>query len=186
MAAIHSFSEWLNESAKPIPSMNLESGLEIIKGLVNRGFKPKTAAAIAGNMWIESKFNPAIIGQGKDPYVGLIQWGSVGKRKQKLMAKPNWKKTETQLDFIKQEFDTVGAYKQALPSIDSAQTPEKAAEIVSRRYEGTTHGIPLRMQAASQLFDEWSKNNAPEETPKAYFQPGGDEDDSAWGEPVTQ
>jgi hypothetical protein len=42
------------------------------------------------------------------------------------------------------------------------------------------------MQAASQLFDEWSKNNAPEETPKAYFQPGGDEDDSAWGEPVTQ
>lgn len=185
---IQNFKGWLTESAAPVPDTMIEDGLEIVGGLVDRGFDPKVAAAIAGNMWQESKFDPTAKSPGST-YVGLIQWGDYqnqktgpGARKTNLMSKPNWQSIDAQLDYVKAELS--GAYKSIVPAIMSAPTIEKAAEIVTRRYEGTTHAIPTRQGAAAQLYSAWQANTKP----VTAFDPAQVDqavDDTAFGEPQT-
>lgn len=185
---VQNFKGWLNEAAAPVPNTMIEDGLELIDGLVDRGVDPKVAAALVGNMWQESKFNPAIKSTGST-YVGLIQWGDYlgkstgpGARKTNLMSKPNWQSVDTQLDYIKTELE--GTYKNIVPAIANASTIESAAEIVARRYEGTTHAIPIRQGAASQLWTAWQAKAKPD----TVFDPSQVDqavDDAAFGEPQT-
>lgn len=173
---------WLNESAAPIPSGSMQDGLQIVQGLVDRGFEPKVASAIAGNMWQESKFKPTV-SKATAPYIGLVQWGSPGGRKQKLLAKANWHTVDAQLDYVKHEFDTIPTFKSILPTVQAAPTLQKAAEIVARKYEGCADPTnPNRLNAAAQLYAEWNKtqtnfNPAQVDTPI---------DDAAFGEPASQ
>lgn len=185
---VQNFRGWLNESAAPVPTTAIEDGLEIVGGLVDRGFDPKVAAALAGNMWQESKFDPTAKSPGST-YVGLIQWGDYqnkktgpGARKTSLMSKPNWQSIDTQLDYIKAELN--GTYKSIVPAIMSAPTIEKAAEVVTRRYEGTTHAIPTRQGAAAQLYAAWQAKN---KSATAFDPAQVDQavDDTAFGEPST-
>ena len=186
---IQTFKGWLNEALAPVPSTMIEDGLEIVQGLVDRGIDPKVAAALAGNMWQESKFNPAVRPESA-AYVGLIQWGDYlgkkqgpGARKTNLITKPNWKDREVQLDYIKNELD--GAYKSVVSAAMSAPTIQKSAEIVARKYEGCADPTnPNRLNAAAQLYTEWTANNP---DPMAFDPAQADQatDDSAFGEPAT-
>jgi hypothetical protein len=179
---IQNFKGWLNEAAAPIPNTSIEDGLEIVDGLVDRGFDPKVAAAIAGNMWQESKFNPAVR-DASAPYVGLVQWGSPGGRKQKLINKPNWNTLDAQLDYVKHEFDTISAFKSIIPAATSAPTIQKAAEIVARKYEGCADPTnPNRLNSAAQLLTAWQAKNKE----AVAFDPAQVDqavDDTAFGEP---
>lgn len=186
---IQTFTGWLNEAAAPVPSTMIDDGLEIVQGLVDRGIDPKVAAALAGNMWQESKFNPAVRPESA-AYVGLIQWGDYlgkkqgpGARKTNLITKPNWKDREVQLDYIKNELD--GAYKSVVPAVMSAPTIQKAAEIVARKYEGCADPTnPNRLNSAAQLLTAWQAKNKedaafdPEQVDQAV-------DDTVFGEPQT-
>jgi hypothetical protein len=185
---VQNFKGWLNESTAPVPTTSIEDGLEIVQGLVDRGIDAKTAAALAGNMWQESRFDPAVRPESAT-YVGLIQWGDYknqktgpGARKTKLITKPNWKNRDVQLDYLKTELD--GTYKGVANQIINAPTIQKAAEIVALKYEGTKSEIPTRVNAATQLYTAWQAKN-----PKApAFDPAQIDqatDDSAWGEPKT-
>lgn len=130
----------------------LETGLDIVKGLVDRGFTPKAAAAIAGNMWQESKFNPAVSPRTAS-YIGLVQWG--GGRKTKLLQKPSWNGLEAQLDFVKQEFDSIPSFKSILTSLENLDIT-KAAEMVARKYEGSSDpSHPNRLSAAQKLLNAY-------------------------------
>lgn len=180
---VHNFKGWLTESAQPVPASNLEAGLQIVGGLVDRGFDPKIAAALAGNMWQESKFKPTV-SKSTAPYIGLVQWGSPGGRKQKLLAKPNWHTVDTQLDYVKSEFDTIQQFKSIIPAVQAAPTIQKAAEIVARKYEGCADPTnPNRLNAAAQLFAAWNKK---EGGPVIDLAPKDQStDDAVWGEPAT-
>jgi hypothetical protein len=117
-------------------------------------YSPQLAAALAGNMFKESGFNPAIESPG-GTYVGLIQWG--GGRKAKLKAKPNWKTIDTQLKFIDDEFK--GAYAKVKKAIEAAPTVEKAAEIVGRRYEVCADPTSeKRIKGAREIYDMYMPN----------------------------
>jgi hypothetical protein len=178
---IQTFKGWLNESAAPVPDTMIEDGLEIVQGLVDRGFDPKVAAALAGNMWQESKFKPDVRPKTA-AYVGLVQWGSPGGRKQKLISKPDWHTLDAQLDYVKQEFDTIPTFKSMLPTVQAAPTLQKAAELVARKYEGCADPTnPNRLNSAAQLYTEWTKT-------QTKFDPDQAEtpvDDAAFGEPST-
>jgi hypothetical protein len=185
---IQTFKGWLNEAVAPVPSTMIEDGLEIIQGLVDRGIDAKTAAALTGNMWQESKFNPAVSPESAT-YVGLIQWGNYqnqktgpGARKTKLITKPNWKNLDVQLDYLKTELD--GTYKGVANQIINAPTIQKAAEIVALKYEGTKSEIPTRINAATQLYTAWQ---AKQPTPSAFdpVQVDTPVDDAAFGKPAT-
>jgi len=178
---IQTFKGWLNEALAPVPDAMIEDGLEIVQGLVDRGFDPKVAAAIAGNMWQESKFKPDVRPK-TSPYVGLVQWGSVGNRKQKLVNQPDWHTLDTQLDYVKQEFDTISAYKSILPTVQAAPTLQKAAEIVARKYEGCADPTnPNRLNSAAQLYTAWQASQAAPTPTQVEPQT----DDTEFGEPAT-
>ena len=133
---------------------SIESGLKIVKGLIKRGFTPKAAAAIAGNMWQESRFNPKISHKNSQ-HVGVVQWG--GKRKQNLMKRSGWSRLETQLDFVKHEFDTNDQFKKLLKDIEKMSL-KKATEAVARTYEGSRDPHhPNRNSAAQKLFEAYKK-----------------------------
>lgn len=164
---IKGFKEWLVEGAvAPVVVDKIETGLVIVDGLVKRGFSPKVAAAIAGNAWKESEFNPT----AKSPtgeYLGLIQWGTAGSRREKLKKLPSWHTIETQLDFIKNEF-TNPYYSRHLPAIEAADI-KTAAKKVMTYYEGTSHGLETRQAAAEQIWQAWQAKN---QEPDTAFDPG--------------
>jgi hypothetical protein len=150
---ILSLGDFLNEDV--IATDKSEDGLEIVKGLVERGFDPKVAAAIAGNMWQESKFNPMAGSPSK--YFGLIQWG--GSRVSKLKTKPNWKTVDAQLDFVADELLN-GSYKNIYNTyINKPDLPvKKLAEIVGKRYEGCADPTnPNRLKSAEELLNKYTK-----------------------------
>ena len=93
----------LNES--PIPETILSStAASITKKLVQRGFDVIEAAAIVGNMWAESSFNPSA--KNDIGAFGLLQWLDDRQAELKKFAKKKGRKEtdlDTQLDFIKYE-----------------------------------------------------------------------------------
>jgi hypothetical protein len=188
MKHITKFNQWLNEALAPVPDTMIEDGLEIVQGLVDRGFDPKVAAALAGNMWQESRFDPAVRPESAT-YVGLIQWGDYkgiktgpGARKTNLLAKPNWKNLDVQLDYLKTELD--GAYKSVVPAVMSAPTLQKAAEIVARKYEGCADPTnPNRLNSAAQLYTAWQASQAAPTPTPTQVEP--QIDDTEFGEPAT-
>lgn len=131
-----------------------DKAMQIMDKLVNeKGYSVKLAAALAGNMFKESGFNPAIESPG-GTYVGLVQWG--GGRKDKLKKKPNWKSLDTQINFIEEELN--GSYSKVKAAIEAAPTVEAAAEIVGRKYEVCADPTSeKRIQGAKEIHDMYSE-----------------------------
>jgi len=93
--------------------------IKILNFFVGKGYTPTQACAIAGNVYGESSFRPSI--KNEIGCIGLFQWCSTGKRKEKLIAKygdPGWKDINNQLDFVWGELspggerESVGEYFQ--------------------------------------------------------------------------
>ena len=87
--------------------------MQIANGLVTRGFTKEEAAAITGNIYVESGFNPEAVNLKSGAY-GLMQW--LGQRKENLeiFAIENEKDksdVNLQLDFIRYELTFGDAYE---------------------------------------------------------------------------
>jgi hypothetical protein len=127
--------------------------IEIMDKLVNeKGYSVKLAAALVGNMFKESVFDPKAIGRDSkgNEFVGLVQWG--GGRKDKLKKKPNWNTIGVQVDFIDEELS--GAYSKVKAVIEAQATVEAAAEMVGRKYEVCADPTsPKRIKGAREIYD---------------------------------
>ena len=122
-------------------------GITIVESLIkDHGFSPMVAAAIAGNMFSESQFNPTIV--NKKNYYGLMQWDPKI-RKPKLFKLPNPTTIQTQLSFIKKELN--GLYSKVLVAANSATSIEEATDIITRGYEGAAKS-DIRRSAARELL----------------------------------
>lgn len=91
--------ESLNLSA-PISAATAGNGQSAVQHYIDRGFSKVGAAAIAGNLSVESNFNPVIRGD-RGTAVGAAQWR--GTRRKELEATPNWTNIGTQYDFVIKE-----------------------------------------------------------------------------------
>jgi hypothetical protein len=139
-----------------------EKGLNIMTILVDKyGFSPILAAAICGNIFAESKFDPTSV--SSTGHTGLVQWGD--NRLANLKKLANWKSVDTQLSFIDSElrknYFTVN--KPVKPKIDvlTASTASeeeksaavlKAADIITLNYEGAAPSA-IRRNSAKELYD---------------------------------
>ena len=134
-----------------------DKAMQIMDKLVNeKGYSVKLAAALVGNMFKESVFDPKAIGRDKDgnEFVGLIQWG--GGRKDALKKKPNWNTIETQINFLDGELR--GAYSKVKAAIEAEPTVEAAAEKVGRKYEVCADPTsPKRINGAREIHDMYSE-----------------------------
>jgi len=83
--------------------------IQVLNFFVGKGYTPTQACAIAGNVYGESSFRPTA--KNEIGCIGLFQWCSIGKRKEKLIAKygdPGWKDINNQLNFVWGELSAGG------------------------------------------------------------------------------
>jgi hypothetical protein len=158
-----------------------DKGLTIMNKLIDTyGYSPILAAALCGNMFEESKFDPTA--KSADGYEGLIQWG--GPRLGKLKKLANWKSIDTQLSFIDSELKSNSYFiktKPVKPKIDAltntgssaeekAAAVSKAVDIVTLNYEGAAPS-DLRRNSAKELYDLYIKMNSAKQTEQAPIEP---------------
>lgn len=116
---------------------------QIIAGLVARGVPQSAAIGMAGNIAVESRFDPGIneiapVVPGSRGGFGLIQWTGPRRRQLEAFAGGNVADLDTQLDFLVHELNT--SERSARDQIYSAQDPETAARLVSEKF--LRPGIP--------------------------------------------
>ncbi|MGB1215746.1 MAG: phage tail tip lysozyme, partial [Pikeienuella sp.] len=103
---------------------------QIIAGLVARGVPQHAAVALAGNMAVESRYDPGIneaapVVPGSRGGFGLIQWTGPRRRQLEAYAGSNLADMDTQLDFLVHELNTSEA--RARDAIYGASNAEDAA-----------------------------------------------------------
>ncbi len=106
-------------------------GLQIVQGLIARGYSAHQAAALAGHMLQESGGNPSAVNQ-KEGANGLMQWRLDRWDNLQKFAKDQGKSPtdpDVQLDFVRRELDgpekKAGAAFLAAPDVASASAALK-------------------------------------------------------------
>jgi len=118
----------------------------IIEGLMARGVPYNAAVALAGNMAVESRFDPGIneispLVPGSRGGYGLMQWTGPRRRQYESFASDRGAPLDdlnAQLDFLTWELGNTE--RRAADAIYAAQTPDEAARLVSERF--LRPGIP--------------------------------------------
>jgi hypothetical protein len=161
-----------------LPEAYVNKGVVLAKQLMQRGFTAIQAAAITGNAWAESSFNPAAEASSGD--FGLLQW--LGTRKKELKKFAKKRRTSptdlnTQLDFIKYElldsYDGEYAYettmfRRAMASGESAAEKAYQFALKVERPRNPKKSKEARMAVAQQVYNALiSKQDATTNTKKS-------------------
>jgi Phage tail lysozyme len=118
---------------------------QIYQGLIARGFNPAQAAALVGNMQVESGFSPNAYNAGEGA-VGLIQWENERRANLNNFAAAQGKPANdlgVQLDFIKHEMtgSEAGNSRAFLAATDVANANHALHQYI--RYGSPTEGTRL-------------------------------------------
>ena len=179
---IKNYSTWgmVNESSIISDPSDIATATDLIQKLINRSFTKEEAAAIVGNAWVESNFNPAaIFGEinrtpkasmqdeikfikGYSGAYGLLQWRAERKNaladfaKEKGLHPANMK---LQSDFIKYELKDSydGKYGYETNMFKKAMTEygtsvKQRAEGFARKSERTDSHIEFRKGSAGKVY----------------------------------
>jgi hypothetical protein len=147
-----------------VPPKDLPTGQKMVQGLVQQGLSPVAAASIVGNLYQESGFNPAAVGDNGTAY-GMGQW-----RNDRAVALGQFAQTQgkpptdpqVQVAFLLNEMRNgdEGA-RRAFQLLQTAKTPEEgtAAMMHFFRPQGYTpqnpqagHGYTQRVQYSQSLL----------------------------------
>lgn len=136
-------------------------GAAVYRGLIQRGLAPHIAAGIAGNLEVESGFDPAIneiapLVEGSRGGFGLAQWTGPRRRQYEQFAQTrgaDLADTDTQLDFLLWELGN--SERRAGERLSQAKTAEDAARIFSNDFlrPGIPH-LDRRIKAAARFSGE--------------------------------
>lgn len=139
----------------------------VIKWLMDKGWSKDQAVGIAANLWQESQFNPAAVGDSGKAY-GIAQWHPDRQADFKKLFKKDIQGStlEEQLMFLTYEMNQ-GKEKAAGDKLLGAKSASEAGAIVSRYYERP--GIDEEAQArkaknraaiAAQIDQQYGARNA--------------------------
>jgi hypothetical protein len=130
----------------------IATGAGIVDFFVGKGLTAEQAAGIAGNLYAESKFNTAAVGDGGTSK-GLAQWHN--ERWTNLVA---WCESEGkdpysvdgQLEFLWHELNTTES--RALTKLKQTQSPTEAAGAFTKWFERPSIVRSDRKDAAETIF----------------------------------
>jgi hypothetical protein len=123
---------------------------------IDKGIPKAGAAAIAGNMKVESNFKPDVYGD-KGSSIGLAQWHATRMQGLFNFAKDkdlNPYSVDTQLEWCWHELNTT--FKPVLKNLMAATDARDAAEDFARMYERPAVISPKRMEYAAQYDEQYS------------------------------
>jgi hypothetical protein len=129
-----------------------KNGVGIVRFLMNLGYSKANASGIAGNIYVESKYDPKAIGDNGTSF-GLAQW-----HKSRWESLKKWSnergldvnKFETQLKFIDWELNNTE--KKAKRELLEQKTPQDSAFAFAKYYERPKFISKERMSKAIEIF----------------------------------
>jgi hypothetical protein len=177
------YKKWsLNESIIKDPE-DVGAGVDFAKKLINRGFTKEEAAAIAGNIWHESNFNPAAIFgsinrtplptmaeeikfiKSKQTAYGVMQWRAERKNALADFAKTKGEhpaNLRLQADFMKYElkdkYDGKYAYETTMfqRAMEYGKSVRDKARGFAEKSERAGGASPARIESAQIIYDSLS------------------------------
>jgi murein DD-endopeptidase MepM/ murein hydrolase activator NlpD len=130
----------------------------IILFFKNKGLTTSQAAGIAGNIAVESQFNPNAVGDSGTSF-GLAQWhGDNGDRLKQWTAKNGyeWNSIDGQLQFL--WYQLQHTQSAALIALRKQKTPRDAAYVFAQKFERPASISNNRMENAEKFYNEYTKN----------------------------
>ena len=153
-----------NEQINLISKSKKEASLQIMNGLIKRGFKPHQAAGIVGNLMAESSLNTGSINPNDLglPAGGLAGWRGENFSKLKAFANSqgkSWKDIDSQLDFL-----TSSISSDVKDKLISSKNPHEASEAWAyyeryAGYDGTTKTAKKAGWSQSRVDKEHRKRS---------------------------
>jgi peptidoglycan hydrolase-like protein with peptidoglycan-binding domain len=155
----------------------------IMKFFIDNGLSVAGAAGIAGNMRVESNFNPGAIGDNGTSY-GLVQWHASNKtalfNHAKSIGKPV-NDIDMQLEYLWDELTS--KFRSLVSFLKSTTDPRKAAEQFAKNFERPAVISEKRMDYAEQYANSYDNSNSSSADPTN--DPTNDTDNSSmWGKVV--
>jgi Phage tail lysozyme len=142
-----------------------DKGLEIMTKLIDRyNYSPLLAAALVGNMFRESKFDPT----HNKTFKGLIQWSAdrFAKLAKLGITGSSQFTVDAQLALINYEL-TQTAEKAAMIAANAAPSVEEAAYQIAAKYERCAQADrrnPDRLKSAREIYDLYMELQLPKAT----------------------
>lgn len=130
------------------------NGLEIVRGLIDRGYSPHAAAALAGHMLQESGGNPSALNKGEGAN-GLMQWRLDRWDNLQQFAKDQGKSPNdpnVQLDFVGKEL--AGPEKKAGAAFLSAPDLPSASAALKPYIRFGDNSADARLNNAASLYNQ--------------------------------
>jgi len=140
-------------------SVNTASAPKIVMTfLKNKGFSTSQAAGIAGNMQIESGFNPKAVGDSGTSF-GIVQWHGVNGDNLKKWCEKNgykWDSLNGQLEFLWWELKNHQA--KTMAAMKAQSNPRDAAYVFAKMFERPAHIGNNRADAAEEIYNNFTKS----------------------------
>ena len=130
-----------------------KDGVGIARFLMSLGYSKANASGIAGNLYVESAYNPTAIGDNGTSF-GLAQW-----HKSRWLRLNEWADSnnlnpnnfETQLRYI--DFELNNRESKAKEKLLEAKNPYDSAYAFAKYYERPARISEKRMTKAQEIFD---------------------------------
>lgn len=126
--------------------------------LKNKGLSTSQSAGIAGNMQIESGFDPTAVGDSGTSF-GIVQWHGPNGDNLKNWCKKNgykWDSLQGQLNFLWWELKH--HQQKTLSALQLQSNPRDAAYVFAKMFERPAHIGNNRADAAEKIYDEFTKS----------------------------
>jgi hypothetical protein len=128
---------------------------DVMAYLISKGLTKEGAAGVAGNMKIESNFNPGAIGDHGTSY-GICQWHATRKTALFNFAKSQGKPANdmnVQLDYLWKELTS--SYAGLIRDLKTTTDPRDAAHKFAAQFERPAHISNKRLDYAQQYSDTY-------------------------------
>ncbi len=141
-------------SAKKISKIKSLSkdGVGIAKFLISKGYTKANASGIAGNIFVESSFNPTAVGDNGTSF-GLAQWHKSRWDRLNEFCKNNSLNPNTfeaQLTYL--DWELKNTEKKAYKKLIEAKTPYDSAYVFAKWFERPSSINPKRMSKAEEIY----------------------------------
>ena len=157
--AVQSIFGIKKEKPAPKPQVNTTNmPNRVILFFKNKGLTTSQAAGIAGNMAIESAFNPAAVGDSGTSF-GLAQWHASRADSLKRWTAKNgldWQSIDGQLEYLWWELKNTES--EALTALKQQKTPRDAANTFAKKFERPANVASSRLDNAEKFYNEYTKN----------------------------
>lgn len=131
-----------------------KDGNGIAQYLIAKGYSKENASGIAGNLYVESKYDPLAVGDNGNSF-GLAQWHKDRWEKLNEYARANNVDPNTfkgQLDYL--DYELRNSEKKAMAELLKAETPHESAYAFAKYFERPKWISPERMLQAEAIFKQ--------------------------------